>query len=221
MLGINMDIITIIYSDFPLKNKFSQGYKYLYFLKDALDNALENEAKGKILLLSDTVLIRNELLFEFNTGIPLLKKESLDIVQFGFKKVHKLKRSQIDTDYYINAYPASNFKNAIEATRHWTKIGFNEGRVGMQTTTIYETGESIPQDFFAFSITTEKIPDLILKIEYLMKHVNPSVAIAFSIFDTLKMTFGNFYPNLFIQKQSNVKNNILAKYMWHMPSYSL
>ena len=218
-LGINMDNITIIYSDFPSKNRYSASYKYLYFMKDALDNALEIE-NGRVLLISDTVLIRNELLFEFNAGSSSLKSGDFDIIQFGFKKVHKLKRSQIDTDYYINAYPASNFKNALEATRHWTKIGFNEGRVGMQTITTYDSGEFAPQEFFAFSITTKNIQTLILKIEYLMKHVNPSTTVGFAIFDTLKMSFGNFYPNLFVQKQSNVKNNILSKYMWHMPSYS-
>ena len=164
-------------------------------------------------------MIRNELFFEFNLADHNILN-SLDVVQFGFKKVHKLKRSGINTEYYTKSYPLSNFKTDLEANRHWQKVGFNEGRVAMQNITEYDSStiSIAPQDNFAFSVSSSFIPSLSTKIGILIKTTTPTGTPA-PIF-IAPITLGNFYPNLFIQRPDVVKNNILAKYMWHMPSYS-
>ena len=222
-MGINSDLIAIIYTEFPDKNKYTPQYKYLHFLKDAIENAMEVSCENPkpILILSDTVSIRNMLLFEFNTACENLLELDCDIIQFGFRKVHKLKRSNIDPKYYMASYPGANFKSEEDANRHWIKLGFVEGRLGLQNMVIYDD-DTCPSDSFAFSVKFDTLSCIQEKIEYLIKTMSSTaINVNCSIFEGLiNKRICNFYPNLFIQKTINLKSNVGAKYVWHLPSYT-
>ena len=210
--GMGVNNCQVIDSELP--KRYNSQNKHIYYLRDALENAIDSDYE-KVLILHDDLFIHKNFDIEFAEMHDTLDSEVSDwnILQFGYtKKINLHRPTTLDWEYYVESYPHLELGNEKEATKHWRRIGYREGRVGAR-----EIFQAQLDSFFAFGISNKVFDKMLKKVEYLIKKKDSNENI-------IKLTGGVIYgikPNLFIKNLHAAKKNKLeyGKYQWNLDNY--
>ena len=131
------------------------------------------------------------------------------------KKVNLRRPTPFDWNYYVTAYQdiaGAGIDNEKDATRHWKKAGFKDGRVGCRE--ILSTPDINSSS--AYMIHSDIFPKLSKQLKIAL-NTNREVNIMSSLTSNDNYTIK---PNLFVKKLTSRRPKAeYCKYQWHQDSY--
>lgn len=209
--NINCSVI-----DVDFQKKIPAENKYKYFIRDAVENGLENDYSA-VLLLNDNIQVHKHANDEFaemcealSPGAPA---SDWEILHLGFaRRVNQHRPTTLDWEYYTEAYPELNISNEKDAIKHWKKSGFRDGRVGVREIFKDNTIDSS----FAFALSKNGMQKMQKQIEHCINAKKP-----YEVMAEIKATCYGVRPNLFITPLANAKRpkQEYGKYQWFIGSY--
>ena len=203
----------VIKPDLPRRT--NEFHKPLLYLKQVLESAIEEEYE-RILILTDDVYphknIKEELL-EFQDNLVEL---DWNIIFLSImKKVNLRRPTPFDWNYYVTAYldiSNAGIDNEKDATRHWKKAGFKDGRVGCRE--ILSTPDINSSS--AYILHSNLFPKLSKQLKIAL-NTNREINILNSLTSNDNYTIK---PNLFVKKLTSRRPKAeYCKYQWHQDSY--